>query len=192
MTTNNEQALINKIINGDSQSFAHVVDRHKDLVFSLAIRMLKNQEEAEEVSQDTFVKVYTSLKSFKGDSKFSTWIYRIAYNTCLDHIKKNKKRFDQLELNEVTENKMESLQNALDIMIVEERAEMVRSCLDYLSAEDTALLTLFYLEEKNLKEIEKIMKLTVNTLKVRLFRARKKMAEVLLQQLEPEMLSNHG
>ncbi len=192
MTTNNEQELIDKIINGDSQSFAQVVDRHKNLVYSLALRMLKNPEEAEEVSQDTFIKVYTALNSFKGDSKFSTWIYRIAYNTCLDHIKKNKKRYDQLELNEVTENKVESLQNALDTMIVEERAEIIKSCLNHLPSEDAALLTLFYFEERNLKEIEKIMKLTVNTLKVRLFRARKKMAEVLLQQMEPEMLSNHG
>jgi RNA polymerase sigma-70 factor (ECF subfamily) len=192
MATNNEAILINAVRNGDTQAFAQVVERHKNLVFSLALKMLKNQEEAEEVSQDTFVKVYTSLKGFKGDSKFSTWIYRIAYNTCLDRIKKNKKQFDHVALNEVTENKIYTLQHALNIMVQEERADMIRSCLDHVPAEDAALLTLFYFEEKNLKELEKIMNLTVSTLKVRLFRARKRLAEVMLERLEPEILSNHG
>ena len=192
MATNNETALIDAILNGNTQVFAKVVDQHKNLVFSLALKMLKNQEEAEEVSQDTFVKVYTSLQGFKGDSKFSTWIYRIAYNTCLDRIKKNKKHFDHVELNEVTENKVYTLQNALKIMEQKEKAEKIRSCLDQVPAEDAALLTLFYFEEKNLKELEKIMDLTVSTIKVRLFRARKRLAAIMLQRLEPEILNNHG
>ncbi|MCB0447912.1 MAG: helix-turn-helix domain-containing protein, partial [Gelidibacter sp.] len=70
MTTNNDQILINQIIAGDSNVFAVLVDRYKDLVFTLCLRMLKNREEAEEVAQDTFVKVYRSLDKFKGDSKF--------------------------------------------------------------------------------------------------------------------------
>lgn len=88
MTTNNDQILINQIKHGDTNAFGQLVDRYKDLVYTLAIRMLKNREEAEEVSQDTFIKTYKSLDRFKGDSKFSTWIYRVAYNTCLDRIKK--------------------------------------------------------------------------------------------------------
>lgn len=90
MTTNQETLIINKIIGGDTQAFAILVDRYKDLVFTLAIRMLKNREEAEEVSQDTFIKIYKALPKFKGESKLSTWVYKVAYNSCLDRIKKNK------------------------------------------------------------------------------------------------------
>ena len=79
MTTDQETSIINQIIGGNTQAFAVLVDRYKDLVFTKAIRMLKNREEAEEVSQDTFVKVYKALPKFKGDSKLSTWVYKVAY-----------------------------------------------------------------------------------------------------------------
>ena len=71
------EALISKILDGDTNVFAVLVDRYKDLVFTLALRMLKNREEAEEVSQDAFLKVYKSIQRFKGDAKLSTWIYKI-------------------------------------------------------------------------------------------------------------------
>ncbi len=96
MTTNDENILIAAIKNGDTRAYAQLVDRYKDLVYTLALRMLKHREEAEEVAQDTFIKVFKSLDKFKGDSKFSTWIYRVAYNTCLDTIKKNKKHLSNV------------------------------------------------------------------------------------------------
>ena len=81
MTTNKDQYYINLIIEGNSNAFSVLVDCYKDLVFSLALKMVKNREEAEEVAQDTFIKVFKSLNTFKGDSKFSTWIYKVTYNT---------------------------------------------------------------------------------------------------------------
>ena len=109
MTTNNDQILINQIIEGDTNAFSILVDQYKDLVFTLALRMLKNREEAEEVAQDTFIKTYKSLHKFKGDSKFSTWIYRVAYNSCLDRIKKNKKHLNNVEINEFTEHEVKTI-----------------------------------------------------------------------------------
>jgi RNA polymerase sigma factor (sigma-70 family) len=85
----NDQHYINLIIEGDSNAFAVLVDRYKNMVFSLALKMVKNREEAEEVAQDTFIKVFKSLVKFKGDSKFSTWVYKVTYNTCLDRININ-------------------------------------------------------------------------------------------------------
>ena len=124
MTTNNDQILINQIIEGDTNAFSVLVDRYKDLVFTLALRMLKNREEAEEVAQDTFIKTYKSLVKFKGDSKFSTWIYKVAYNTCLDRIKKNKKYLNDVEINEFTEHQVKTIDNALDKIDIEE--EIIR------------------------------------------------------------------
>src|SRR5690606_9336571 len=104
MTTDQEASIINQIIGGDTQAFSVLVDVYKDLVFTLAIRMLKNREEAEEVSQDTFIKIYKALPKFKGDSKFSTWVYKVAYHSCLDRIKKNKRKFSEVEINKFTEH----------------------------------------------------------------------------------------
>ena len=89
--TTNDQHYINLVLDGDANAFTSLVNRYKNMVFTLTLRMLKNREEAEEVAQDTFIKMYKSLNKFKGDSKFSTWVYRIAYNTSLDRLKKNKK-----------------------------------------------------------------------------------------------------
>ena len=92
MSTISDQHYIDKVLQGETNCFAVLVDRYKDMIFTLALKMIKNREEAEEVAQDTFIKAYNSLSKFKGDSKFSTWIYKVAYNTCLDRLKKNKKK----------------------------------------------------------------------------------------------------
>jgi len=192
MTTNNDQHYINKILLGDSKSFAILVDRYKDLVFTLALRMVKNREEAEEVSQDTFLKVFKSLNKFKGDSKFSTWIYRVGYNTCLDRIKKNKRAQRTVTIDEFTEHQIKTLDNALDNMEMEERKLAIQNCLQLLPSEDGYLITLYYFEELSLEEISKIIDITVNNVKVKLFRSRKKLATILKQRIEPEIIESYG
>ena len=191
MTTNDDQ-IINAIKNGDTNAYSKLVDRYKDLVFTLAIRMLKNREEAEEVAQDTFIKVFKSLDNFQGDSKFSTWIYRIAYNTCLDNIKKNKKFINDIAIDEFTVNKLKTIDNALETIISKERSQLIKQCIDRLPEESSALLTLFYFEELSLEEISKIINVEANTVKVRLFRARKKLAVILEQYLQPQNRMIYG
>ena len=188
MTTNDDQILIDAIENGDTKAYAQLVNRYKDLVYTLAIRMLKHREEAEEVSQDTFIKVFKSLGKFKGDSKFSTWIYKVTYNTCLDRIKKNKKHYNDVAIDEYTFNKLDSIDNALDNLIKEEKSTLIRQCIDKLPEHSSALLTLFYFEELSLDEISKIINIEANTVKVKLFRARKKLAMILEQYLQPEIV----
>ncbi|SDS72811.1 RNA polymerase, sigma subunit, ECF family [Formosa sp. Hel1_31_208] len=188
MTTNNDQILINQIIDGNTNAFSMLVDNYKDLVFTLALRMLKNREEAEEVAQDTFIKAYKSLDKFKGDSKFSTWIYRVAYNTCLDRIKKNKKYINDVEINEFTEHQVKTIDSALDQMEVKEKELAMKRCIASLPNEDSFLLTLYYFDDLSLDEISKIVGITANTIKVKLFRCRKKLAAILRAQLEPEII----
>ena len=191
MNANNDQDIIEAILSGDTKAFSVLINRYKDLVFTLAYRMLKNREEAEEVSQDTFIKVYKSLSTFKGDSKLSTWVYRIAYNKCLDTIKKNKKYSKNIEINEITFNKLDTIDNALDKMIVDEKHRLIRNCVNQLSANDSALITLFYFEELSLEDISKIVKIEANTIKVKLFRARKKLASILETQIQPQNSLNY-
>ena len=187
MTITDDQ-IINQILAGDTYAYRQLVERYKDLVFTLALRMLKHREEAEEVAQDAFVKVYRSLHKFKGDSKFSTWIYKVTYNTCLDKIKMNKKYCNDVAIDEFTFNKLDAIDNALQHMIDTERHDLVKQCVNKLPSEDAYILTLFYFEELTLDEIAEIIEITSNTIKVRLFRARKKLATILERYFEPETL----
>ncbi len=189
--TTNDQIIINQIIDGDTNAFSVLVNRYKDLVFTLALRMLKNREEAEEVSQDAFIKVYKSLEKFKGDSKFSTWIYKVTYNTCLDRLKKNRKRFNDVAIDEFTENKLISIDNALDSLVEGERKQTIQDCLNLLTNEDSFLLTLYYFEEQSLDEIAAVVGLAANNVKVKLFRSRKKLATILKSRLEPEIIESY-
>lgn len=184
----NDQYYINKILLGETNMFAILVDRYKDLIFTLAIKMVKNREIAEEVSQDTFIKIFNSLNKFKGDSKFSTWIYKIAYNTSLDYLKKNKKEENHIVIDELKGYLVKTTDNALSDLEDQERKRDIQNCLNLLPSEDSFLLTLFYFDDQNLNEIGKIMDISVSNVKIKLFRSRKKLAVILKERLEPEIL----
>ncbi len=191
MTTDQETTIINQINAGDTQAFAVLVDCYKDLVFTLAIRMLKHREEAEEVSQDTFIKVYKALPKFKGDSKLSTWIYKVAYNSCLDRIKKNKKHYNDVAIDSFTEHQIKTADNALDALEEKEQQKTIQDCLQQLASKDSFLLSLFYFEELSLEEISHIVNMEANTVKVNIHRARKRLASLLKEKLEPETIQSY-
>ena len=188
MATADDQHYINLMMKGDTNAFAVLVDRYKDMVFTLSLKMLKDREEAEEVSQDTFLKIYKSLSKFNGESKLSTWIYKVAFNTCLDRLKRNKRLQPFAGLDEFTEPEALSLMNVLDSIEDKERKQMIQDCMHLLPGEDSFLLTLYYFEEQSLEEIAKIIGITPNNVKIRLYRSRKKLASLLKDRLEPEIL----
>ncbi|GMN11660.1 RNA polymerase sigma factor [Croceitalea sp. MTPC9] len=192
MEQNLNQPNVQLILSGDSQEFSKLVDDYKNLVFTVALRMLKNPEEAEEVAQDTFIKVFKSIKNFKGDSKFSTWIYRITYNTCLDRLKKIKKEQNISSFDEISGLEIANLNTVLDDIERGEKSKLLKKCMELLSPNDSALLSFFYFEEKNLKELSKILSLSENTVKVRLFRARERLGSILKERLNPETIRNYG
>lgn len=185
----NDQHYINQVIEGNSNAFAVLVNQYKDLVFTLAYKMLKNKDEAEEVSQDTFVKIFNSLNKFKGESKFSTWIYKITYNTCLDRLKKSKKENNVVYIEDFNEHQVKTIESVLDTFDEKERNQKIQECLQLLPSEDAFLLTLYYFDDHSIDEIAKVIDCISNNVKVKLFRSRKKMASILKERLEPEMLS---
>ncbi len=191
MTAQKDQEDIANTLLGDMNAFSQLIDRHKNLVFTLSLQMLKNKEEAEEAAQDTFLKVYKSLKKFKGGSKFSTWLYRITYNTCLDRLKKNKRRQQTVAIDTVTIHKIQLLNTVLDTLEQQERKEIIQHCLQLLPASDSFLITLYYFEELSLEEMAAIVRYTPNTIKVKLFRCRKRLMAILQKKLEPELLESY-
>ena len=144
--------------------------------------MLQNREEAEEVAQDSFLKVYRSLGKFKGESKFSTWLYKVTYNTCLDRLKKLNRIQPAVAIDDYTGHEAAVLDNIVDHLEDLERKKIVQDCLNLLPGEDSFLLTLFYFEEQSVKEIARVMGINDNHVKIKLYRSRKKLMTVLKKQ----------
>ncbi len=192
MIKNTDQYLIDKVLNGDTNAFGELVDRYQNFVFTIAIRILKVTEEAEEVAQDSFIKAYNSLSSFHGDSKFSTWLYRIVYHKSLDRIKMNK-RHRTYEINgEVTDDTLNHIENGLEFMLNTERTQIIKQCIAQLPLEEAAIISLYYFEEQSVKEIVKVTDLTEDNIKIKLYRSRKKLFSLLQGYVKPEISNSNG
>ncbi|MFT4644917.1 MAG: RNA polymerase sigma factor (sigma-70 family) [bacterium] len=191
MANNDDDYYIKKTLDGDSTSFGFLVNKYQNMVFTLAIKMLKHREESEEVSQDTFIKAYKSLSKFNGESKFSTWLYRVAYNTCLDRIKKNTKYNSNVEINDVTSNEIFQAENIFDSLENKERSEIIQECMNRLPEDERIIIHLFYFEELSLKEIIDVVSMSEGNLKVKLYRARKKLFTIFKESVEPEIYNSY-
>ncbi|WP_300568275.1 RNA polymerase sigma factor [Flavobacterium sp.] len=183
-----DQHYINLILNGNPNAFAALVDRYKNMVYTLALKMVSNKEAAEEIAQDTFIKIYNSLNKFKGESKFSTWVYKITYNTCLDSLKKSKKEEKTSYIEDFSEHQTKEMDNILDTIDDKERNQVIQDCIEKLPNDEAFLLTLYYFDNQSVDEISKVMDNSVSNIKVKLFRTRKKLASILKQRLEPEIV----
>ena len=189
MSQNSDQHLIKRLKKGDKQALRSLIEQYKHMVYTLALRIVKNEEEAEEVSQDTFLKIYQSIGSFKGDAKLSTWIYRIAYHRSLDYVKKNKRKLQttRLEWEQVTNIQLAEM--TWDHLETLERRQLIQTALGHLPGEDGVILSLFYFESLSLKEIAEVLNITINTVKVRLHRSRKRLASILEKMMDKQTLS---
>jgi RNA polymerase sigma factor (sigma-70 family) len=183
-----DQHYIKLTQSGDMHAFGMLVQKHQRVVYTLAVRMLKNPEEAQEAAQDTFIRVYQSLPTFEGKSKFTTWLYRIAYNECLARIRKNKQYFSQLDETIDTQYEPSDYHDALESMHLEERAAMVKKGIESLSPSEAVVLTLFYLEDQSIKEIATIAGMSESNVKVSLHRGRKHLAVVLQKLSHNELI----
>ena len=170
--------IISRVIKGDHQAYAGLVNRYQNYVFTLALRFTKNREDAEEVAQDIFVKAYRSLADFKGTAKFSTWLYTIVYTTSITFLRKKKLEVHSLD-NEKVFELADSQDSGFSANQVEQksRVSMVNHAIAMLSHDDAQIITLFYKGEQTLEEIGEILGLDPNTAKVRLHRARQRLKE---------------
>jgi len=187
MDKNSDQIYIDKVLQGDTNAFAYLINRYKDMVYTIAIKIVKSHEDAEEVAQDSFLKAYEKLDSFKGNSKFSTWLYTIVYRNSITKIRKKKvatSDIDQYVMDNYSEGhefpQLEAIKNG-------EQQKYVREAIDRLPEKDALLITLFYMNESSVEEIEQITNLTQSNIKVKLFRARKKLNTELSFLLKEEV-----
>ncbi len=177
-----DYVLIDKILRGDLFASRTLVDRHKDYAFTIAYRILNNREEAEEAAQDAFVKAFKAFNNFNRDAKFTTWFYRIVVNAALS-IQQKKKLMTQDIDNAVH---ISSDDNERNTFKKREQRHYIEMALKLLSPDDVTMITLFYLKEQSLEEIGEILSIETNTIKVKLHRARKRLADVMQDILKEE------
>ncbi|WP_405205641.1 RNA polymerase sigma factor [Aquimarina sp. LLG6339-5] len=192
MNHQSDQYYIKQVLGGDANAFSTLVERYQNLVYTVIYRMVRNKEEAEEVAQDTFIKAYKSLSNYRGQAKFSTWLYTIAYRKGLDAIK-TKKRFIATELIEdISEGEVTIVNDALSYLQDKERKQIISDSILKLPEEEAVIVTLYYFEEKSVKEIKDIVGITENNIKIKLYRSRKKLYSILKYHISPEINTSNG
>jgi RNA polymerase sigma factor (sigma-70 family) len=187
-TGQNDNEIISKVLSGDQQAYAMLVSRYQSYVFTLTLRFTKNREDAEEVAQDIFIKAYRALSDFKGNSKFSTWLYTIVNNTCITFLRKKRLEVHSLDKEGVFEV-ADNQDSGLRANQVEQKSKvaMVNNAIGLLSPDDAEIITLFYKSEQSLDEIAMILGLETNTAKVRLHRARARLKEKMEKHFSAEV-----
>lgn len=189
MELEQDNIYIKRVLDGDRNAFAYLVDKYKSMVFSLALRITKDREEAEEIAQDAFIKAYQSLKSFQGKAKFSSWLYRIVYTTGISHIRKQEQGRISLDETNISETLYVESKKNHESLSEAERKKYLEVALDSLNADERMLIILYYYEERELEDVAGIAGITKTNTKVKLFRARKKMLMVLESYLKEEKYS---
>jgi len=186
-----ERALVEMSANGDIEAFETLLKTHRKKVYNIALRMTKNPEDAQELSQDALIRAFTAIKKFRGDSSFSTWLYRITMNVCTDFLrKKNKTIVISLEQGAVGNENDTSVQLPEDGPgpdIISEKSqlkELVRKAMDSLSAEHRQVLVLRDLMDLTYKDIARTLGINEGTIKSRINRARDALKQVILERSE--------
>lgn len=182
---NPEDQYLEQAIRGERAGLEYLVNTYRDMAYSIAIRITGNHEDAEEVVQDGFLKALKNLAEFKRASKFSTWLYRIIYNTALSKASSGKNF--TMELQEDNQYQQYIEQNAvMQQMAGADRRKYLNMAMQKLKAQDQLILSLHYIAEKSITEITEILGMKSSAIKMRLFRSRKQLLEELQRLLPNE------
>ncbi|HEX6431207.1 MAG TPA: sigma-70 family RNA polymerase sigma factor [Niastella sp.] len=183
-----DNEIINRVLRGEQALYAELVKRYQSFVFTIVLRYTHNREDAEEIAQDVFVKAYRSLADFRGESKFSTWLYTIVTTTCITFLRKKKlpiHSLDNEQVFEVADNQNSSFRaNQVE---QKSKVQVINEAIKLLSVDDARIITLFYQAEQSLEEIGRITGVDPNTAKVKLHRARQRLKEKMEKHFTEEV-----
>jgi len=173
---NHEEQLIAGALKGDEDAYRRLLNFYKGRIFSYVYRIVKNYHDAEDITFNTFVKCFKSLKSFDPTKSFSTWLYTIAHNLAVDFLRKKKIEYDYLdERYPASSDLVKEYEN-------KQKLDKIDQALSELAPIDREIVILFHKEEKSYEEIGEILKTPVTTIKTRLHRARLKLRDLLKQR----------
>ena len=189
MKQTDDQYYIEAVRKGNVQAFTFLVERYQGMVYTLALKLMKKAEEAEEIAQDTFIKAFQKIDSYEGKSKFSTWLYSITYNACISELRKRRIEFRSLDDRQVSEQDEQRMYDYYREAKKEDQEKYLNLALEKLPEDDQVLVTLYYYENQSMDEISLITGLTVSNIKVKIHRARKRMFILLEEMLKEEVYS---
>lgn len=176
--SSNENELVNQAKEGQTEAFSRLVEKYRQKVFQTSMGFLHNADDAEDLTQDIFVKVWHSLKSFDGRSTFSTWLYRIAVNQAINQVRKNKLRSFAGINSEIHESQY-SDDNAEETLERKELKKQIWQAIDKLKSNQKKAFVLFYYQELSIKEVAEVMDLSQKATESLVFRARKNLQKAL-------------
>jgi RNA polymerase sigma-70 factor (ECF subfamily) len=178
---------IQRVLAGDQQAFRYLVEKHQGRALATAFNMVKTKETAEDIVQESFVKAYKNLNTFRGEAKFSTWFLRIVVNESIRYLERRKLENSYAkELAEVDEH---SVNSSLKQMQTDEQKRYINIAMQQMPAREALVLQLYYLDDMNLKEMEEITSINPDHLKVLLHRARKQFFGIIQKELKHEVSS---
>jgi len=189
MEKKTDEYYIREILKGDSGSFSQLVEKYSHLAFSLSMKLLNQREDAEEASQDAFIKAYNSLSLFQNGSTFKTWFFRIVYNTAVSRLRTRKSREVNIDEVKIADSEIVSTENAVEQLNSGDRQKYLNIGLERLDPEERALLQLYYYDDFSMDEISAITGLTVSNAKVKIHRSRKRLLQELRFVLKDEIIS---
>jgi RNA polymerase sigma-70 factor (ECF subfamily) len=187
MKYQDDNDYIGRVLSGDVAAYASLVNKHKNLVFSIVVKIVNSREDAEEISQDVFLKAYQSLNTFERKSKFSTWLYRIAYNAAISKTRKKKVEMVAIEEKVISNYSTDETGRNMNELDENDRQLILERALRHLPEEDNLLITLFYKNENSIEDISDITGLSASNVKVRLHRIRKKLYDEMNELIKKEL-----
>jgi len=180
---------IDAVKKGNVQAFSFLIEKYQNLVYTLALKLLKKPEDAEEMAQDTFVKAFQKIDTYEGKSKFSTWLYSITYNACISELRKRRIEFSSIDDRQISDTDEMKMHDYYRETKKEDQEKYLNLALSKLPEDDQVLVTLYYYENQSMDEISTITGLTVSNIKVKIHRARKRMYSLLHEMLKEEIYS---
>jgi RNA polymerase sigma-70 factor (ECF subfamily) len=186
--TNEEQLLVESVQRGEMPAFQELVEKYKQKVYYMALDMTGNHHDAEDLSQEVFIKVFASIKDFRGDSKLSSWLYRIAMNTCID--KTRRKRLKLVELDEKVVEKPSAGGNPQRELEARSTQKQIDQALQKLPPRQRCIFAMRHYNEMMLREIAEVLKISEGTVKAQLFRAIRRLQKDL-GHLRPDRMDTN-
>jgi RNA polymerase sigma-70 factor (ECF subfamily) len=186
MNNQDEINYIERILAGETNLFSYFVNSYSNSIYSLIVRIVQTNEDAEELTQDSFLKAFKKLDSFKGDCSFSTWLFRIAYNTAISATRKRKIVFPTMDETMMESVPDEAIETFFDPDENEIKLQKLEEAIAKLNVEEKTLITLFYTEDKSVAELARVLDLTPENVKVKLHRVRKKLYVLMTKGNENE------
>lgn len=170
--------IIESVKKGNQADYAVLIDRYKNKAYTMLRRMLKNDFDAEEVLMDCFLKAYNSIHTFKFESKFSTWFYRIVYNTALTKLSNAKRKIEN-EMSSIDDLRYLESKYLADDFIKEDNSLLIKKIVNELPPKNAAVISMFYLEEMSTEEISDVLQISVANVKVILHRSRNLLRDII-------------